>query len=130
MRQSNSDCGLWNECRTTELCSLSAIILLITSAEGDYLKDAMVILALLLILAMTYLALRLAIPIQRLLGVNGDLGQMLNIDNKWAYNAIKQLGNYGELFERNLGQETPMQLSRGVNALWTQGGILYAPPMP
>lgn len=40
------------------------------------------------------------------------------------------VGNYGEIFERNLGEQTPMQLSRGVNALWTQGGILYAPPMP
>ncbi|MCA0417796.1 MAG: amino acid ABC transporter substrate-binding protein, partial [Proteobacteria bacterium] len=55
---------------------------------------------------------------QRLLGVNGDLGKMLNLDNKWAYNAIKQLGNYGELFERHLGEKTPLGLTRGPNQLW------------
>lgn len=66
--------------------------------------------------------------IQRLLGVNGDLGKMLNLDNKWAYNAIKQLGNYGELFERHLGEKTPLGLSRGPNQLWNKGGLLYSPP--
>ena len=66
--------------------------------------------------------------IQRLLGVNGDLGKMLSLDNKWAYNAIKQLGNYGELFERHLGEKTPLGLSRGPNQLWTKGGLLYSPP--
>jgi general L-amino acid transport system substrate-binding protein len=66
--------------------------------------------------------------IQRLLGVNGDLGKMLNLDNKWAYNAIKQLGNYGELFERHLGEKTPLGLSRGPNQLWNKGGLIYSPP--
>ena len=66
--------------------------------------------------------------IQRLLGVNGDLGKMLNLDNKWAYNAIKQLGNYGELFERNLGEKTPLGLTRGPNQLWNKGGLIYSPP--
>lgn len=66
--------------------------------------------------------------VQRLLGVNGDLGKMLNIDNKWAYNAIKQLGNYGELFERHLGEKTPLGLSRGPNQLWNKGGLIYSPP--
>ncbi len=66
--------------------------------------------------------------VQRLLGVNGDLGKMLNIDNKWAYNAIKQLGNYGELFERNLGEKTPLGLTRGPNQLWNKGGLIYSPP--
>ncbi|QEL27371.1 amino acid ABC transporter substrate-binding protein (plasmid) [Bosea sp. F3-2] len=66
--------------------------------------------------------------IQRLLGVSGDLGKMLNLDNKWAYNAIKQLGNYGEIFERNLGEKTPLGLSRGPNQLWNKGGLLYSPP--
>ena len=66
--------------------------------------------------------------IQRLLGVNGDLGKMLNVDNKWAYNAIKQLGNYGELFERNLGEKTPLGLTRGPNQLWNKGGLIYSPP--
>ena len=65
---------------------------------------------------------------QRLLGVNGDLGKMLNLDNKWAYNAIKQLGNYGELFERNLGEKTPLGLTRGPNQLWNKGGLIYSPP--
>ena len=66
--------------------------------------------------------------IQRLLGVNGDLGKMLNLDNKWAYNAIKQLGNYGELFERHLGEKTPLGLTRGPNQLWNKGGLIYSPP--
>ena len=66
--------------------------------------------------------------VQRLLGVNGDLGKMLNIDNKWAYNAIKQLGNYGELFERHLGEKTPLGLTRGPNQLWNKGGLIYSPP--
>lgn len=66
--------------------------------------------------------------IQRLLGVNGDLGKMLNVDNKWAYNAIKQLGNYGELFERHLGEKTPLGLTRGPNQLWNKGGLIYSPP--
>jgi general L-amino acid transport system substrate-binding protein len=66
--------------------------------------------------------------VQRMLGVNGDLGKMLNLDNKWAYNAIKQLGNYGELFERNLGEKTPLGLTRGPNQLWNKGGLIYSPP--
>jgi general L-amino acid transport system substrate-binding protein len=66
--------------------------------------------------------------VQRLLGVNGDLGKMLNLDNKWAYNAIKQLGNYGELFERHLGEKTPLGLTRGPNQLWNKGGLIYSPP--
>lgn len=66
--------------------------------------------------------------IQRLLGVNGDLGKMLSLDNKWAYNAIKQLGNYGELFERHLGEKTPLGLTRGPNQLWNKGGLIYSPP--
>ncbi len=66
--------------------------------------------------------------VQRMLGVNGDLGKMLNLDNKWAYNAIKQLGNYGELFERHLGEKTPLGLTRGPNQLWNKGGLIYSPP--
>lgn len=54
----------------------------------------------------------------------------LGLTDDWLVKVLAGVGNYGEIFERNLGQETPMQLSRGVNALWTQGGILYAPPMP
>ncbi|KQU99236.1 amino acid ABC transporter substrate-binding protein [Devosia sp. Root105] len=54
----------------------------------------------------------------------------LGLADDWLVKVLAGVGNYGEVFERNLGEETPMQLSRGVNALWTQGGILYAPPMP
>ncbi len=54
----------------------------------------------------------------------------LGLSDDWLVKVLAGVGNYGEIFDRNLGDETPMQLSRGVNALWTQGGILYAPPMP
>lgn len=67
--------------------------------------------------------------IQRLLGTSGDLGGNLGLDNEWAYNVIKQVGNYGESFERNLGAGTPMNLERGLNALWTDGGLMYAAPI-
>ncbi|MBO6826630.1 MAG: amino acid ABC transporter substrate-binding protein [Sneathiella sp.] len=66
--------------------------------------------------------------IQRLLGESGDLGEQLGLDAAWAYNAIKMVGNYGEIFETHLGQETPLKISRGLNQLWSKGGILYAPP--
>ncbi|MBL8592831.1 MAG: amino acid ABC transporter substrate-binding protein, partial [Devosia sp.] len=54
----------------------------------------------------------------------------LGLSEDWLVKTVAAVGNYGEIFERNLGEATPMQLGRGVNALWTQGGILYAPPMP
>jgi general L-amino acid transport system substrate-binding protein len=66
--------------------------------------------------------------IKRLLGVGDDLGQKLGLSADWAYNIIKQVGNYGEIFERNVGEKTPLQLRRGLNALWTDGGLLQAPP--
>jgi len=66
--------------------------------------------------------------IQRLLGVSAGNGQALGLDEKWAYNIIKQVGNYGEMFERNVGINTPLALERGLNALWTKGGLMYAPP--
>ena len=66
--------------------------------------------------------------IKRLLGVGDDLGQKLGLSADWAYNIIKQVGNYGEIFERNIGEKTPLQLQRGLNALWTDGGLLQAPP--
>lgn len=65
--------------------------------------------------------------IQRLLGVKGDLGQDLGLDNQWAYRIIKQVGNYGEVFDRSLGKDSPLKLDRGLNALGTQGGLMYAP---
>ena len=66
--------------------------------------------------------------IQRFLGQNPGNGKSLGLDEKWAYNIIKQVGNYGEIFERNVGKSTPLKLDRGLNALWTDGGLMYAPP--
>ncbi len=66
--------------------------------------------------------------IQRFLGVTPGMGKALGLDDKWAYNIIKQVGNYGEVFERNVGKNTKLGLARGLNALWTQGGIMYAAP--
>lgn len=66
--------------------------------------------------------------IQRMLGATDGLGAMLKLDDKWGYNIIKAVGNYSEVFERNLGQETRLGMTRGPNTLWTTGGLLYAPP--
>ncbi|MCH8240420.1 MAG: amino acid ABC transporter substrate-binding protein, partial [Proteobacteria bacterium] len=66
--------------------------------------------------------------INRLLGTEGDFGGMLGLDKRWAVNAIKAVGNYGEIFERNIGVNTPVGLERGLNALWTDGGLQYTPP--
>lgn len=67
--------------------------------------------------------------IRRLLGVEGTFGADMGLDADWAVRAIKAVGNYGEIFERNLGEQTPLQISRGINALWNAGGLLYAPPV-
>lgn len=67
--------------------------------------------------------------IRRLLGVEGNKGKDLGLSKDWAANIIKQVGNYGEVFERNLGQGSPLKIERGLNALWTQGGLQYAPPL-
>ncbi|WP_114392176.1 amino acid ABC transporter substrate-binding protein [Oleisolibacter albus] len=67
--------------------------------------------------------------VQRLLGVTGDMGKMLGLDNQWALRAIKAVGNYGEMFERNVGKGSPLKLERGLNAQWTNGGLMYAPPI-
>jgi len=66
--------------------------------------------------------------INRLLGVEGELGAMIGLDNAWARNAIAAVGNYGELFEKTIGENTPIGLARGLNAQWTNGGLLYSPP--
>ena len=66
--------------------------------------------------------------INRILGTEGDLGAMLGLDAAWARNAIAAVGNYGELFESNIGENTPIGLARGLNAQWTDGGLLYSPP--
>jgi len=64
--------------------------------------------------------------IQRFLGVTPGSGKALGLDEKWAYNIIKQVGNYGEIFERNVGPNTPLALERGLNDLWTRGGLMYS----
>ena len=66
--------------------------------------------------------------ILRLLGVEGSQGVELGLGKDWAYNIIKAVGNYGEIFERNIGVKTPIGLERGLNALWTNGGLQYSPP--
>ena len=66
--------------------------------------------------------------VKRLLGVEGSQGEELGLSKDWAYQVIKQIGNYSEIFERNIGTNTPIGLARGLNALWTQGGLQYSPP--
>lgn len=65
----------------------------------------------------------------RFLGIKPGFGQALGIDERWAYNIVKAVGNYGESFERNLGKGSPIKLERGLNNLWTQGGLVYSLPM-
>ncbi len=66
--------------------------------------------------------------VKRLMGTEGDLGKNLGLGSDWSYNIIKQVGNYGESFEKHVGPNTPLQLPRGVNNLWNNGGLMY--PMP
>ena len=66
--------------------------------------------------------------ILRLLGEIGSYGDMIELDEKWAYNIIKQIGNYEEVFDRNLGKNSSLNLKRGLNKLYNEGGLLYAPP--
>ena len=67
--------------------------------------------------------------VRRLLGVEGETGAMMGVDNAWAHNAIKAVGNYGEIFATNIGESTPIGLARGLNELWSKGGLQYAPPV-
>ena len=67
--------------------------------------------------------------VQRLLGVKAGNGKALGLDEKWAYAIIKQVGNYGESFERNVGTFSTLGIPRGMNQLWSRGGIQYAPPV-
>jgi len=67
--------------------------------------------------------------IKRFLGVSEGNGQALGLDEAWAYNIIKQVGNYGEIFDHHVGKNSPLKLARGQNALWTEGGLHYAPPL-
>jgi len=66
--------------------------------------------------------------VKRLLGTQGDLGKTMGLEKKWAYNIIKQVGNYGESFDRNVGMGSPLKIARGQNALWKNGGLQYSPP--
>ena len=66
--------------------------------------------------------------IKRLLGVEGDLGAMFGLDKDWAKRAIKARGNYGEIFAANIGEGTASNIARGLNAQWTDGGLIFSPP--
>src|SRR5215475_15612533 len=67
--------------------------------------------------------------IKRILGVTLGMGKALGVDEKWVYTIVKQVGNYGESFDRNLGDRTPLKIDRGLNKLWSKGGLQYAPPI-
>ncbi len=67
--------------------------------------------------------------IRKFVGTTKGNGKALGLSSKWAYNIVKHVGNYGELFKRNLGKDSPMKIERGLNKLWTQGGLMYAPPL-
>jgi general L-amino acid transport system substrate-binding protein len=67
--------------------------------------------------------------IRRLLGAEGKFGEALGLSDDWAYRIVKLVGNYGEIFERNVGQGSPLRIARGLNALWKKGGLQYAPPV-
>jgi general L-amino acid transport system substrate-binding protein len=67
--------------------------------------------------------------VQRILGTSEDTGKLLGLDKEWAYRAIKAVGNYGEIFERNVGPKSTLKLPRGANNLWSKGGLVYAPPV-
>jgi general L-amino acid transport system substrate-binding protein len=101
----------FNIVRWTHFAMLSAEELTIASANADE-------------------ALQSESPdIRRLLGVDGDFGEGLGLSADWAYRVVKQVGNYGEVFERNLGQASPLAMERRQNALWSNGGLMYAPPV-
>jgi len=67
--------------------------------------------------------------VRRLLGLEGIKGEWLGLSDDWAYNIIRLVGNYGEVFDRNVGMSSRLGISRGLNALWSRGGLQYAPPM-
>jgi general L-amino acid transport system substrate-binding protein len=67
--------------------------------------------------------------VMRMLGKSEDTGKLLGLDKEWMVRALKAVGNYGEIYERNVGPKTPLNLPRGLNNLWNKGGIMYAPPI-
>jgi general L-amino acid transport system substrate-binding protein len=67
--------------------------------------------------------------VKRLVGTEGNYGEQLGLTKDWAYRVIKHVGNYGEIFDRNIGEGSPLKIARGQNALWNKGGLQYAPPI-
>jgi general L-amino acid transport system substrate-binding protein len=67
--------------------------------------------------------------VKRFVGTEGNYGEQLALAKDWAVRIIKLVGNYGEVFERNVGQGSPLKIDRGLNKLWNKGGIQYAPPI-
>ncbi|MBV8184477.1 MAG: amino acid ABC transporter substrate-binding protein, partial [Hyphomicrobiales bacterium] len=67
--------------------------------------------------------------VKRMLGIEDKFGEGLGIPNDWVVNIIRQVGNYGEVFDRNVGASSPLKLPRGLNNLWTKGGLQYGPPI-
>ena len=66
---------------------------------------------------------------KRFLGIENEAGKAMGLDAKWAYQAVSAVGNYGEVFERHLGKDSPLKIDRGLNRLWSDGGLMYAPPL-
>jgi general L-amino acid transport system substrate-binding protein len=67
--------------------------------------------------------------IKRFVGSEGNFGEQLGLTKDWAVRIVKRVGNYGEVFDRNVGKNSPLKIERGLNRLWTQGGVQYAPPI-
>ncbi len=68
------------------------------------------------------------LDIERILGKQGNFASKIGLNNNWVYQILFQVGNYGDIFDRNIGKMSPLAIDRGLNALWNQGGLLYAPP--
>ena len=67
--------------------------------------------------------------IKRMLGTEGDFGKDIGLTKDWAVRIVKHVGNYGEVFEKNVGSGSPLKIDRGLNKLWNKGGLQYAPPI-
>ena len=100
-----------NIIKWTHIAMLNAEELGVTSANADEMKNSD------------------NPAVKRLLGTEGEFGSAIGLGNDWAYNIIKNVGNYAEAFDRNVGPDTPLGIARGVNAQWNQGGLQYGPPI-
>jgi len=107
----NGDAGWFSIVRWTSMALIAAEELGISSGNVDSMKDSP------------------AHDVRRFLGVEADLGAPMGLARDWAYQIVRQVGNYGEIFERTLGQASNMKLERGLNNLWTKGGLMYAAPL-